>query len=848
MPLAMLLDWCRWMGVNAHRSLLILGIPDDCGDQEFQEAVHAALWPLGRYRLLGKVFRKELGCKVALVEFPQYLNRSLIPRQIPGEGGPWPVVFLPQAPDSESEAASEAGAAGEEAASEAGAAGEEAASEAGAAGEEAASEAGAAGEEAASEAGAAGEEAASEAGAAGEEAASEAGAAGEEAASEAGPAGDEVAGVAGAAGEAGAEDGGESYEEEAAGEAGVADEEEAVSEAGAVGEAGAEDGGESDEARAAGEAGAEDEGGVSHEGAAGAAAAGGVAEVAGEEGAAGVAGVAGAAREAGAQDEGGVSDEEGAAGDTGIAGMAGSVSMAGAAGEAGTAGEEGAVGVSGVIDAGGSWTQQWNQAQQLVLENIAFGELRAFSGLEEPDQEQESFESWLDHANDMLYTWRYVSERERRRRLLESLGGPALELLGSLLAEDPDMPAQDCLAALVQVFGDKDSCVTARLKFLTCAQRPQETLFAYVMRLEGLLQSAVEKGAFHPVVADQVRARQVLMRARPNELLQNKLRRMRLERRPPGFLGMLRLIRETEAWEAIPVSGEQFQPEVGACVDSGGLATAQAAPACEEVAEASAANRGAFRADPALEVMTEGTPAGADETGAPPANEDAFRADPALEVVTEGTPVGADETGDPPANEDAFRADLALEVVTEGTPAGADETGDPPANEDAFRADPALEVVTEGIPVGVGQTQASPANEDPAESVPANMEARAAVPGTVEADRAAPEAHDAARAAPAPQESSKFFPATQEDKNAPISVSLGQARPSEAPGGPIPPQMGRVPRVGPRGPGYEPEGLAQAGDQEARGSPEEGLEPIPEESGNEDGAWETIPPKSSSGK
>uniref|UniRef100_A0A8C7C490 Paraneoplastic antigen-like protein 6B n=1 Tax=Neovison vison TaxID=452646 RepID=A0A8C7C490_NEOVI len=405
MPLAMLLDWCRWMGVNAHRSLLILGIPDDCGDQEFQEAVHAALWPLGRYRLLGKVFRKELGCKVALVEFPQYLNRSLIPRQIPGEGGPWPVVFLPQAPDSESQDRPDFPA------------------------------------------------------------------------------------------------------------------------------------------------------------------------------------------------------------------------------------QPQTVGVSGVIDAGGSWTQQWNQAQQLVLENIAFGELRAFSGLEEPGQEQESFESWLDHANDMLYTWRYVSERERRRRLLESLGGPALELLGSLLAENPDMPAQDCLAALVQVFGDKDSCVTARLKFLTCAQRPQETLFAYVMRLEGLLQSAVEKGAFHPVVADQVRARQVLMRARPNELLQNKLRRMRLERRPPGFLGMLRLIRETEAWEAIPVSGEQFQPEVGACVASGGLAA-----------------------------------------------------------------------------------------------------------------------------------------------------------------------------------------------------------------------MGRIPRVGPRGPGYEPEGLAQAGDQEARGSPEEGLEPIPEESGNEDGAWETIPPKSSSGK
>uniref|UniRef100_A0A9L0ITI6 Paraneoplastic antigen Ma-like N-terminal domain-containing protein n=1 Tax=Equus asinus TaxID=9793 RepID=A0A9L0ITI6_EQUAS len=102
MPLVMLRDWCRWSGANAQRSLLILGIPEDCEDREFQEAVRAALWPLGRYRVLGNVFRKELGFRVALVEFTEYLNRSLVPRQIPGKGGLWDVFFLPQGPDSES--------------------------------------------------------------------------------------------------------------------------------------------------------------------------------------------------------------------------------------------------------------------------------------------------------------------------------------------------------------------------------------------------------------------------------------------------------------------------------------------------------------------------------------------------------------------------------------------------------------------------------------------------------------------------------------------------------------------------------------------------------------------------
>ncbi|XP_076962645.1 paraneoplastic antigen Ma6F-like [Callospermophilus lateralis] len=210
---------------------------------------------------------------------------------------------------------------------------------------------------------------------------------------------------------------------------------------------------------------------------------------------------------------------------------------------------------------------------------------RSFSGIEEPACGEDSFESWLDHANDMLYLWRHISERERRRRLVESLGGPALDLMCGLLEEHPDTPAQDCLAALVQVFGNKDTRMTARLKFLTCSQRPQETLFAYVMRLEGLLQVALEKGAIHPAIADQLRARQVLMRARPNQMLQNNLRRMRLERRPPGFLGLLRLIRETEAWEAALARNEQVEGEEGDEVQSGDPAASQNVQAHGEAAE-----------------------------------------------------------------------------------------------------------------------------------------------------------------------------------------------------------------------------------------------------------------------
>nr|XP_044619165.1 paraneoplastic antigen Ma6E [Equus asinus] len=328
-------------------------------------------------------------------------------------------------------------------------------------------------------------------------------------------------------------------------------------------------------------------------------------------------------RKSGAVGEAGAPEEAGAAGEVVTAGEAGAKDVAGSAGEeravgaAGALGEEGAAGVARAINEAAARSQHWRQTLQPLLDAMAYRVLRRFSGVEEPGCGEESFESWLPHANDTLYLWRHMSERERRRRLVESLGGPALDLMYGLLEENPDTPVQDCLAALVQVFGNKDAQMTARLKFLTCAQRPQEALFAYVMRLEGLLQAALEKGAIRPAIADQLRARQVLMRAWPNETLENKLRRMCLERRPPGFLGMLQLIPETEAWEAVPARSEQFQAKESAPVDSRGLAVAQATPDNEDANKASTVNKNAAEINSAVERTTKASPATQKDENAP---------------------------------------------------------------------------------------------------------------------------------------------------------------------------------------------------------------------------------------
>ncbi|XP_029417667.1 paraneoplastic antigen Ma6F-like [Nannospalax galili] len=619
--MAILQDWCGWMGVNAQRSVLILGIPDDSEEEEFQQAVRGAFRHLGRYRVLGKVFRKEIGAKVALIEFADNLSQRLIPQQIQNNREPWTVAFLPQVPDAEFEGRFSFPAQVHEQAFAGAAAG--AGAEA-----EGVDEPGAPGEE-----GAVGEEGGSseDEGAAGEEEMGEEGAAGEARGSDG-----EVEDEEGATEEEGETKGGETEEgemeegvldeEEAGGEAGVSDEdidEEVVLDAQAIEEAKM-----SDEEGSGGDVGIV--GVLGAVGWAGAAGEGGVLEAGGgDEGSAGdersgsgerYAGVEGSVDGAGAAGQGeGVGDarmsDEGAAGDMGVAGVRGAVGLAGGSGE------EGDFDTAGGAHGAGAWTQQWSQDLQSILDNMAYQELRPFSGLEEPGCGGEAFESWLTHANDMLYLWRHIPERERRRRLMESLGGPALDILYGFLEEHPDTPAQECLAALAQAFRGQDMVMAARLKFMTCCQQPQETLFDYMMRLEGLLQVAVEKGGIQPAMVEQLWDQKVLMQAQPNQMLHNNPRKMEMQRGAPGFLEQLSLLQETEAWEAALTENVQVQMQEGVEVCGGGgggeLNVAQGAlvsaegvdPACAG-GEASPASEAPGRAAAVSELATEADPDG----------------------------------------------------------------------------------------------------------------------------------------------------------------------------------------------------------------------------------------------
>ncbi|XP_053057818.1 paraneoplastic antigen Ma3 isoform X2 [Acinonyx jubatus] len=345
MPLTLLQDWCRGEHLNTQRSMLILGIPEDCGEDEFEETLQDALRHLGRYRVIGRMFRREENAQAFLLELAQDIDYALIPREIPGKGGPWEVVVKPR--NSDGEFLNRLNRFLEE------------------------------------------------------------------------------------------------------------------------------------ERRT-------------------------------------------------------VSDMNRVLGsDTNCPAPR--------------------VAISPDF---WTWAQTLGAAVQPLLEQMLYRELRVFSGNTVSIPGALAFEAWLEHTTEVLQMWQ-VPEGEKRRRLMECLRGPALQVVSGLRANNAAITVEECLAALQQVFGPVESRKIAHVKFYKAYQEVGEKVSSFVLRLEPLLQRAVEKNAVLRRNVNQARLKQVLSGATLTDKLRDRLKLMKQRRKPPGFLALVKLLREEEEWEAT------FGPERG---------------------------------------------------------------------------------------------------------------------------------------------------------------------------------------------------------------------------------------------------------------------------------------------
>lgn len=191
-------------------------------------------------------------------------------------------------------------------------------------------------------------------------------------------------------------------------------------------------------------------------------------------------------------------------------------------------------------------TQALGEAFQPALQYLNYKKLRLFSGRDPPEPGEEEFGPWMFHTTQMMKTWQ-VSDAEKRRRLIESLRGPAFDIIRILKISNPLIKVPECLQALETVFGVSDNPRELQVKYLNTYQKDEEKLSAYVLRLEPLLQKLVQRGAIEKGDVNQARLDQIIAGA-VHRTVRRQLS-LPQDGPAPGLLQLLALIKDKEAAE-----------------------------------------------------------------------------------------------------------------------------------------------------------------------------------------------------------------------------------------------------------------------------------------------------------
>lgn len=101
--------------------------------------------------------------------------------------------------------------------------------------------------------------------------------------------------------------------------------------------------------------------------------------------------------------------------------------------------------------------------------------LRTFSGIIPTPAGEESFDNWLEQAT-LLVEEGECSDKEKRRRILESLKGPAFEIIQAVRMTQSEASSDEYVAAIESIFGTVQSAEELHLTFRNLHQQSGERL------------------------------------------------------------------------------------------------------------------------------------------------------------------------------------------------------------------------------------------------------------------------------------------------------------------------------------------------------------------------------------
>nr|XP_054594536.1 paraneoplastic antigen Ma1-like [Nothobranchius furzeri] len=140
----------------------------------------------------------------------------------------------------------------------------------------------------------------------------------------------------------------------------------------------------------------------------------------------------------------------------------------------------------------------------------SYRKLRMFSGVIPTPSGEEEYDAWAEQTTHMLEEWQ-SGDNVKRQRIVESLKGPAADIMRFLRAQNPNATSNDYMQALETAFGTTES--SADLRFRHKFHSEGEKLSAYLLRLDKLLHCVLRKGGLHELLKE-VREEEDMLQSR----------------------------------------------------------------------------------------------------------------------------------------------------------------------------------------------------------------------------------------------------------------------------------------------------------------------------------------------
>lgn len=175
----------------------------------------------------------------------------------------------------------------------------------------------------------------------------------------------------------------------------------------------------------------------------------------------------------------------------------------------------------------------------------SYRKLRMFSGLRPTPGGEEEYDAWAEQTTHMLEEWQ-CGDGVKKQRIVESLKGPASDIIRFLRAQNPVATANDYMQALETAFGTTESSSDLLVKFRHTFQSEGEKLSTYLLRLDKLLHFVFRKGGLQLSDMNRLRTEQVVRGALPHDMIAMRIRMTHKLREPPSFSELLKEVREEE--------------------------------------------------------------------------------------------------------------------------------------------------------------------------------------------------------------------------------------------------------------------------------------------------------------